>query len=57
MTAPGIVTGCLHPFEALSNFTYRIRTQDAGGIEIMFFTAAEVTASDPDMLANLTDAI
>jgi len=38
MTALGIVTDCLHLFEALSDFIYRIRALDAGGIEITFST-------------------
>lgn len=55
MTALGITTGCLHPFEALGDAPHRIRALDADGIEFTFFTAAEVTAADPDMLVDLTD--
>jgi hypothetical protein len=55
MTALGIATGCLHPIEALGDSTHLIRALDADGIELTFSTAAEVTAADPDMLADLTD--
>jgi hypothetical protein len=55
MTALGIATGCLHPFEALGDSTHRIIALGAAGIELTLSTAAEVTTADSDMLAELTD--